>query len=91
MLLSELSHEFFSAFENAHATEHKRLNMLWQVFRRKKLRKRSKIATLVRTGAGPLYQATCQYLLAATSVLRYCLPSTSVPEAAARDASNGQT
>jgi hypothetical protein len=55
VLLSELSHEFFSAFENAHATEHKRLHMLWQVFRRKKLRKRAKIATLVPAEVVYLY------------------------------------
>jgi len=50
--MSELSHEFFSAFENAHATEHKRLHMLWQVFRRKELRKRSKIATFAPAKIG---------------------------------------
>jgi hypothetical protein len=28
--MSELSHEFFGAFENTHATEHKRFFTLWQ-------------------------------------------------------------
>ena len=68
--MSEFSHEFFSAFESAHATEHKRLYMLWQVFRRKELRKRSKIATLVSPKIGHLYQSD--------------LPLASVPDAFAR-------
>ena len=53
--MSELSHEFFSVFENAHATEHKRLHMLWQVFRRKELRKRSKIATFAPAKIGHVF------------------------------------
>lgn len=65
--MSEFSHEFFSAFENAHATEHKRLHMLWQVFRRKELRKRSKIATFAPAKIGYLCRSR--------------LPLTPVPDA----------
>ena len=65
--MSELSYEFIGVFENAHATEHKQLHMLWQVFCRKELRKRSKIATFAPAKIGYLCQSR--------------LPLTPVPDA----------